>query len=106
MVQCMLDGLSPDGRSLFDSAMGLLVPAAEALYRLANAGRLTFCFATGDGHTVIEQHEASGAGAYDRICLSNVPDYTSLLNAFLYRSTRLEPTPTPKPRKHATSDCS
>ena len=79
-------GLGPlDGRSLFHSAIGALRPAATALAELLSRGQLQLRIEWGDAHAVMEQLRMTDSTLlFDRIYLSNVPDYTSMLNAFLY----------------------
>ena len=79
-------GLGPlDGRSLFHSAIGALRPAATALAELLSRGQLQLRMEWGDAHAVMEQLRMTDSTLlFDRIYLSNVPDYTSMLNAFLY----------------------
>ena len=79
-------GLGPlDGRSLFHSAIGALRPAATALAELLSRGQLQLRMEWGDAHAVMEQLRMTDSTLLlDRIYLSNVPDYTSMLNAFLY----------------------
>lgn len=76
-----------DGRSLFHSAMGILRPCASAIHGLALAERLCVRFEAGDLHSPLEARAAT----FDRVYVSNVPDYTSLLNTFLYAVPALKP---------------
>jgi len=62
----------------------LLVPLSLALHQLSHGTRFALRPQWGDMHAAVEARDAGAAGVYDRCCLSNVPDYTSMLNTFLY----------------------
>ena len=60
-------------------------PAALALADLMARGQLRLSLEVGDAHAAIERVcQTTPSLAFDRVYLSNVPDYTSMLNVFLY----------------------
>ena len=79
-----------DGSSLFASVISFLRPCAIGLCAMLTSKKLDVCLALGDGHAVCEAQQLAGAGRYDRIFLSNVPDYTTMANAFLYFAPALK----------------
>ena len=92
IVQQLATGLGPlDGRSLFHSTISTFRPAARALADLLAGGQVKLSLEVGDAHAAFERVTGQGAPlcTFDRIYLSNVPDYTSMLNAFLYFSPAL-----------------
>jgi hypothetical protein len=92
IVKQLATGLGPlDGRSLFHSTISTFRPAARALADLLAGGQVKLSLEVGDAHAAFERVTGHGAPlcTFDRIYLSNVPDYTSMLNAFLYFSPAL-----------------
>ena len=85
-VRQLATGLGPlDGRSLFHSTISTFRPAALALADLSSRGQIRLSLEIGDAHAAVERvGESTPSLAFDRVYLSNVPDYTSMLNAFLY----------------------